>query len=507
MNQQERADATASDETLILQARGGDRSAFAELWTRHARSGLKVARGFTSSLEAEDLVAEAYTRIFQRVLDGGGPDGAFRPYLYTTIRNLASRWGGARKDIQIEDIEDIEDTTVLADAPIEALDRSLTVRAFRDLPERWQSVLWYTEIEGMDPHEVAPILGMTANGVAALAYRAREGLRKAWLQAHVTMPGRTDDCRWCIQRLGDKARNSLSDREHARLGAHLSACVSCSIVAEEVDDVGSRLAFVMLPLLLGATVGGTLLASLGAPSSATAASLATLPTVPPAFEVASLSSVPMVSAGLGASAVLGKSVLVGALAVSLAVGGGIASSVPPTAADSSHSASAPELGSNSTTGSGADSSAGDSGVNAQTDPATGDPSQQTSPSGPLSDLTDPVAALVNDVLAPVTSILPISPGPTPEHVAPDGVAGAVVDLDLFGKGMPKAVVSAQVAGEVYTTVVAKDGTWAIHLTALPDGVGPITLKQRLTVLGIPVPIDIPLSLLSDTLGITVDLLN
>jgi DNA-directed RNA polymerase specialized sigma24 family protein len=68
-----------SDEDLVLLARGGDRSAFGELWTRHARSGITVARRFTSSLDADDLVAEAFARNYPRVLDGGGPDGAFRP--------------------------------------------------------------------------------------------------------------------------------------------------------------------------------------------------------------------------------------------------------------------------------------------------------------------------------------------------------------------------------------------------------------------------------------------
>ena len=95
---------TASDETLVTQTRAGDHRAFAELWRRHYRSGARVARQFTASLDAEDLVSEAYTRIYQRVLAGGGPTGAFRPYLYTTIRNLASSWGAALREISVDDI-------------------------------------------------------------------------------------------------------------------------------------------------------------------------------------------------------------------------------------------------------------------------------------------------------------------------------------------------------------------------------------------------------------------
>ena len=65
----------------------------------------------------------------------------------------------------------------------------MIARAFASLPERWQAVLWHTEIEGARPADVAPLLGLTANGVAALAYRAREGLRQAYLQMR-PRPGR-----------------------------------------------------------------------------------------------------------------------------------------------------------------------------------------------------------------------------------------------------------------------------------------------------------------------------
>ena len=517
MDQQERAATTVSDESLILSARAGDRSAFAELWNRHARSGVIVARQFTSSLDADDLVAEAYTRIYQRILDGGGPDGAFRPYLYTTIRNLASRWGGARKEIQIEDIEDLEGDNLSENATIDALDKSLTVRAFRSLPERWQSVLWYTEVEGMDPHEVAPILGITANSVAALSYRAREGLRKAWLQAHVTAAGRTEDCKWAINRLGDNSRRSLATRDQSKLDRHLTGCLSCSIVAEEVDDVGSRLALVVLPLLLGATAGGTLLASLGAPASASAAAM---PAMPPAFEVVSLATSHATGAGLGVVTALSKPILVGALAVSLAVGGGVASTLPPPSAAeqiraseamTSLPATDPSAGINPSAPIRTDPTIStDQTISTDRTPASGESSQPANPSDATGSpkATEPISGLVTDITDPISVILPALPiGAVPDHVAPEGVVGAVVNFDLNGTAMPRATVSAQVAGQVYTTVVANDGAWALRLTALPEGVGTITLKQRFTVLGIPVPINIPLTLLSDTLGITVELLN
>ena len=321
---------TTSDAELIESARSGDTSAFAELWRRHFRPAARVARQFTS-IDADDLVSEAYARIFQRVLAGGGPTGAFRPYLYTTIRNLASTWGAASRDIQVDMIEDFEDERIPDDPAAWALDRTLTASAFRGLPERWQTVLWYTEVEGMDPHEVAPIMGITANSVAALSYRAREGLRKAWLQAHISDATASGECQWTMAHIGDHTRNGLSARDAERMTDHLEDCAKCTIVSEEVDEVGSHLALVMLPLLLGGIAGGTLLSQLAQPSSAMASEL--IPAMPQAVEaVAGGTAVaaPAIAGALSLGAATGTGAVVGSLAVAAVLGTTIALGAAPT---------------------------------------------------------------------------------------------------------------------------------------------------------------------------------
>lgn len=50
------------------------------------------------------------------------------------------------------------------------------------LPERLQSVLWYTEILGMTPEEIAPLLGICARTVSEELVRARKDLRLAFQQ-------------------------------------------------------------------------------------------------------------------------------------------------------------------------------------------------------------------------------------------------------------------------------------------------------------------------------------
>jgi RNA polymerase sigma factor (sigma-70 family) len=523
----------------VANARSGDQSAFAELWRRHYRSGARVARQFTTSIDADDLVSEAYTRIYQRVLAGGGPTGAFRPYLYTTIRNLAASWGAASRDVQVDDIQDFEDPSTLDDPAAIALDRTLTARAFRSLPERWQSVLWYTEVEGMDPHEVAPILGMSANGVAALSYRAREGLRKAWLQAHVSDPGASDACKWTMSRLGESARHSLTARETEKLADHLESCAKCSIVSEEVQEVGSHLAFVMLPILLGGVVGGAILSALGHAGTAAAATAASaaIPAVPASFAVlaAPAAFAPAVASGLAMGAATGVSALVGSIAVVAAVGGGVALGIGQSnsAQDSARSTNDSSL---SQDASGSHSSSGSTSPEVPIGSALGalsksSPTDAGSPTDPgnvlfgsvsrtLGGLKDGVTGgatglgetsknLVNTAKAKVVDPVlgAVTPGASPTGQAAPGGAPVTASITLGGTGTPGAIVAAQAGGIVYGTAkVGSDGKFALQVDALPRNTV-LSLSQQLIVLGIVLPIKIPLTIDTGGLGVVVHLLN
>ncbi|HWR84618.1 MAG TPA: sigma-70 family RNA polymerase sigma factor [Rhodoglobus sp.] len=476
MNRPEPSKPTTSDEVLVERTRAGDRRAYAELWRRHFRSGARVARQFTSSIDADDLVSEAYTRIYQRVLAGGGPNGAFRPYLYTTIRNLASSWGASAKDVQVDDMTVFEDPATTDDPAAIALDRSLTAKAFRSLPERWQTVLWYTEVEGMDPHEVAPMLGMTANGVAALSYRAREGLRKAWLQAHVDDASASGECRWAISKIGDHARRSLSARDTERMDFHLATCAKCAIISEEVDEVGSRLAFVMLPILLGGVAGGTLLASLETASSAMAASGDAIPAMPEAIGAGG-------AAAAGAFGLLGAATapvaLVGSIAIVVGVSGSVVALTGRDApVDAPTSVVAEEQGPSVDGADVLDDPIVPTATDGTGTPAPDDPANIPSVGGSGSgsgggSVGGDVGDLVGGVVDTITG-----GAPPEDHTAPGGVVGTDIALDLSGSGTPGAHLSLQAAGQIYaTTTIAADGTFALHVTGVPGGLASLELVQ------------------------------
>ena len=112
-------------------------------------------------------------------------------------------------------------------------------------------VLWHTEVEQQKPADIAPLLGMSANSVSALAYRAREGLRQAFLSQHAADPDDVD-CAWTRDHLGAYVRGGLSRRDAARVDDHLADCRACAAVYLELTEVNSGLAALLAPLLLGA---------------------------------------------------------------------------------------------------------------------------------------------------------------------------------------------------------------------------------------------------------------
>lgn len=257
-----------TDQELIAAARQGDRPAFGVLWGRHSEAGRRVARSITHTFDADDLVSEAYLKIMTAVMSGKGPTGPFRPYLFVTIRNLAVTLARQRREGTLDEAEEVADPRATDAAVLAALDSGLTLQAFRTLPERWQEVLWFTEVDALSPAEIADRLEMSANSVAALAYRAREGLRQAWIQAHIDTSAEGSEHQWVLSRVGKSARNALSVRNKSRFDQHLAGCPACTVIADEAVDASRRFTSVLLPLAVGITGTAGLGAFLHASSSA-----------------------------------------------------------------------------------------------------------------------------------------------------------------------------------------------------------------------------------------------
>jgi RNA polymerase sigma factor (sigma-70 family) len=231
-----------TDATLIAAVRLGDSKAYGLLYERHLAAAKRAASYLvTTAAEREDLVAEAFTRVLQVLRSGRGPAREFRPYLLVTMRHAAIN--AARRSPATALYAELPEAYLrgLIDDPVDArLTGDDAANAFAGLPERWRQVLWYTEVEGASPAAVAPLLGMTPNGVAALAYRAREGLRQAYLRQHLPDVDQRD-CRAATDKLAGWVRRSISEPQQRKINAHLSRCPRCAELAAGLTEVNAEL--------------------------------------------------------------------------------------------------------------------------------------------------------------------------------------------------------------------------------------------------------------------------
>ncbi|MFF0269505.1 sigma-70 family RNA polymerase sigma factor [Kribbella sp. NPDC004536] len=235
------------DAELIARVRDAEVAAFAVLFERHRVAAAAFARGLSPDADGEDLVAEGFVLVFGQLRRGAGPDTVLRPYLMTTIRNLHIRRSRQDRKLVLTDSEETLDAPVEStDAAVDAFDRASAVAALRSLPERWQRVLWLVDVEQRTVSEIAPEFGLSANAVSALAIRAREGLRQAYLRQHVALVV----CRSIADDLPSYVRGTASQRAVARIEAHLPTCENCEAAYRELVEVNSRLGVLLLPALV-----------------------------------------------------------------------------------------------------------------------------------------------------------------------------------------------------------------------------------------------------------------
>jgi DNA-directed RNA polymerase specialized sigma24 family protein len=294
-----RSAAGQSDAALISGVRAGDPAAYGLLRERHVTAARLLARhlvdgaGSAGSADSagdadtaedavEGAVGETFTKILGALRRGGGPQAGFRPYLLVSLRRtVGERARGDRRPVPAEAFEpygtraahaghngrdprdphDVGDPHDAYDAAAPygdpALATNMIARAFLSLPERWQAVLWHTEIEGGRPAAVAPLLGLTPNGAAGLAYAAREGLRQAYLQLHLAESARRS-CRPALDKLAAYIRGGLAGRDSAMVERHLSGCRDCTTIYAELAAVRPGLRAIVGPLLLGGAAAGYL---------------------------------------------------------------------------------------------------------------------------------------------------------------------------------------------------------------------------------------------------------
>lgn len=174
---------------LIAAARAGDRDAFAQLYQGHLGAVQRYARRLASHDQAaDDLVAESFTRTWEQLRAGRGPETAFMGYMRATVLHLHLRQ--LKDDPRYFWVADIETAamanpdlaaTIVADSPehlvLEQLLNDQMKRALAALPRRSSQILVMVYIENHPYSRVAEQLGVSVDAARQLALRARARMR------------------------------------------------------------------------------------------------------------------------------------------------------------------------------------------------------------------------------------------------------------------------------------------------------------------------------------------
>ncbi|MEX3610357.1 sigma-70 family RNA polymerase sigma factor [Rothia sp. LK2588] len=260
-----------TDEALLLAVREGNLEAFGELYERYLGMARAIAYKHTSqSSRVDDIVSEAFARILHALKNGKGPHSYMGGYLATTIAHLAGEFGMlATREVPSEQ-EHLESMGSLDDTVLKLHDSDDVISAFTSLPERWQTVLWLTEVEAKKPREVAAAMDLSSNAVSALAIRAKESLKEGFLRAHQNAPA-TKDCNRFHAHISPYVRGSLSQKRSDALRSHMESCNYCTSEYLSLVGINKSMRSWIFPVLAGLTIWGTDGAAILSPASIAAA--------------------------------------------------------------------------------------------------------------------------------------------------------------------------------------------------------------------------------------------
>lgn len=250
------------------------KEAFAELYAAHYDAAMVSAyRLLGDRHRAEDAVAEAFAKTLRALRGGHGPVESFRGYLLTAVKSEALRVSPLDRRTDAVPVDEMPEAAELSvESPVSAIsERDQLVRAFGALPEQWRQVLYLTEVEQLPVVQVAARIGASARATNSMAFRAREGLRSAYLQqyAEISPP----QCASAAGLLARFVRGGLRKRGTAVVEAHLLTCERCRQQQVRLASINDRMRAWIGPAAAGLGLG-TAAAVGGATSGGTAASAA-----------------------------------------------------------------------------------------------------------------------------------------------------------------------------------------------------------------------------------------
>ena len=128
---------------------------------------------------AEDLVAETFANVWQKVNEGFEIDN-FKSYLYQAVRNSCLGYLRSKKEtVGLESIPDVDEET------IDTSERDAMIwKAIDELPPKCRQVFLLSKRDGLSNEEIAQEMGISIKTVKNQMTKAFGRLREALSSGH-----------------------------------------------------------------------------------------------------------------------------------------------------------------------------------------------------------------------------------------------------------------------------------------------------------------------------------
>jgi len=158
-----------------------DRMAFRSLLERHARRTLSLARHTLGHAgEAEDIVQEAFVRVWQNASRFDAGRARFTTWLHRIVVNLCLDTLRRPRHAGDEGVDEVADDTPDALGQALTQERRVAVHAaLRSLPPRQRAALVLFHFQGAPARECAASMALSDKAFESLLIRARGALKDA----------------------------------------------------------------------------------------------------------------------------------------------------------------------------------------------------------------------------------------------------------------------------------------------------------------------------------------
>jgi RNA polymerase sigma-70 factor (ECF subfamily) len=170
-----------TEHDLLRRARAWDEPALVAVFDTYYPAIYRYIYGRVGDeATAEDLAAEVFTRMLEKMAVGKGPRHHLRGWLYRVASNLVvdhSRRSAVRRH------ESLDEQTVAAESDLvdevhASLSRAQAGAALAELTPQQRAVIVLRFLEGWENSEVARALDTTVGAVKALQHRALASMRR-----------------------------------------------------------------------------------------------------------------------------------------------------------------------------------------------------------------------------------------------------------------------------------------------------------------------------------------